>query len=60
MPKDNLRAEFKNGKKIITHPSGVVTEYSKSDLETEKQNFLDERQRIDLEIASLGQEIARL
>jgi len=50
---DGPTIEYRDGKMIVTHPSGVVNEYTRADLEAVRQAAQDQRQKIDTLIADL-------
>jgi hypothetical protein len=52
--------EYKNGKKIVTYPNGEKQEHSKESLETAKDMFLLHRQKIDENIASIDDDLAKM
>ena len=45
-----LNVEFRDEKKIITHPNGTVSEYPKAVLENHKQHLLERKQMLDDQI----------
>ena len=52
-----MTSEFKDAKKIIIHPSGVVTEYSTTQFEQRKAQLIKERNRIDAMVADIDSDI---
>lgn len=52
-----MTADFKEAKKVITHPSGVVTEYSISHMQEQKNQLIKERDRIDAMIADVDSDV---
>ncbi len=52
--------EFKNGKKIVTYPSGEKREHSKEGLTTAKQMFLKRREKIDEQISLINEDIKKI
>jgi len=52
--------EFKEGKKIVTYPSGEKREHTKDGLATAKQMFLKRRQKIDEQIALIDDDIKKI
>ena len=52
-----MTSEFKDAKKIIIHPSGIVTEYSIIQLEGRKTQLIKERDRIDAMIANIDTDV---
>ena len=52
-----MTADFKEAKKVITHPSGVVTEYSISHMQEQKNQLIKERDRIDAMIADVDGDV---
>lgn len=49
--------EFKDEKKIIKHPSGVISEYSKEHIANQRAQLVKERDRIDVMIADTDKDI---
>lgn len=60
MADKKISIEFKNGKKIITHPDGSVKEYSKTDAEKHKDYLLKRRDDVDRQIAHVGEDIVNI
>ena len=52
--------EFKDGKKIVTYPSGEKREQTKASLTTAKQMFLKRRDKIDEQIAIIDDDIKKI
>jgi len=50
--------EFKNGKKIVKHPSGATSEYATDALEKHRAHLVERKQSIDEEIALIDQDLA--
>ena len=48
---------YKEGKKIITHPSGVISKYDKTDLQQHKDRLLEEKTRTEEQIARIDSDI---
>jgi len=55
-----LTIEFKDGKKIVTYPSGEKREHTKANLTTAKQMFLKRREKIDEQIALIDDDIKKI
>jgi len=53
-----MNIEYKDGKKIITHPSGVVNEYTIEQLEAIKAGLVSEKQEIENKITRVENDIA--
>jgi hypothetical protein len=51
-----MTIEVKPGKKIISHPSGVVVEYTKEDVEKQYQELLKQRAALDEQIRAVAGE----
>lgn len=58
MSKDKIKIEFKAGKKIVQHPTGVTREYTKKDLENQKQHLIKQREIIDDHVAYIDKDLA--
>jgi len=58
MSKDKVKIEFKAGKKIVQHPTGVTREYTKKDLENQKQHLIKQREIIDDHVAYIDKDLA--
>jgi len=52
-----MTTKFVGEKKIITHPSGVVSEYSKEHIANHRTQLVKERDRIDAMIADTDKDI---
>ena len=65
IPKEYVRAEnqkpmasvFEEGQKIITHPSGVITKYTKEDLGKHKEILLQRKTEIERRIVLVDTDI---
>jgi len=55
-----MKIEFKNNKKIITHPSGVVSEYTLDKLNRLLDNRFRQRERIEKAILRKQSDIQKL
>ena len=53
-----MNIEYKDGKKIITHPSGVVNEYIIEQLEAIKAGFVSEKTEIENQVTRVENDIA--
>ena len=53
-----MNITFENGKKIITHPSGVVNEYMIEQLEAIKVGFVSEKTEIENQVTRVENDIA--
>jgi hypothetical protein len=60
MPSDKVIVEFKDGKKITTHPGGKVTEQTKEDLERYKSFLTSEKQRIDRHLSLIDEDLNQM
>jgi hypothetical protein len=58
MSKDKVKVEFKEGKKITKHPTGVTREYTKQDLNVQKQQLIKQREIINELIAHIDKDLA--
>ena len=54
---NQLNVEFRDEKKIITHPNGTVSEYPKAVLENHKQHLLERKQMLDDQIAGIDKDL---
>ncbi len=52
--------EFKDGKKIVTHPSGEVKEYTKEQLVKTKEIFTSRKQKLDEHIAAIDDDLKQI
>ncbi len=52
--------EFKDGKKIVTYPSGEKREQTKDNLTAAKQMFLKRRDKINEQIALIDDDIKKI
>ena len=52
-----LNVEFRDEKKIVTHPNGSVSEYPKTVLENHKQHLLERKQMIEDQIAGIDKDL---
>lgn len=52
-----MTMEYKEGEKIIKHPSGVISEYGKTDLERQRAELIEQRDRLNEQIAQLDKEV---
>jgi hypothetical protein len=48
---------YENGKQRITHPTGVISEYTKEDIEKRKADLLDQKKSIEEQIAEADADI---
>jgi len=55
-----VTVEYKNGKKIVTYPSGEKREHTKESLNGAKEMFLRQRQKIDENIALIDDDLAKM
>ena len=53
-----MNITFENGKKIITHPSGMANEYMIEQLEAIKAGLVSEKQEIENQITRVENDIA--
>ena len=53
-----MNITYENGKKIITHPSGVVSEYTIEQLEAIKVGFVSEKTEIENQVTRVENDIA--
>lgn len=61
-PKDQklMVTIFEKGKKIITHPSGVIIKYMAEDLGKHKEDLLKRKIEIDQQIARIDSDITEV
>jgi len=52
--------EYKNGKKIVTYPSGEKREHTKGSLTSAKEMFIRRREKIDEQIALIDDDIKKI
>ncbi len=52
--------EFKDGKKIVTYPSGEKQEHTKESLTSAKDIFLKRRDKINEQIAIIDDDIKKI
>jgi hypothetical protein len=52
--------EYKDGKKIVTYPSGEKREHTKASLSGSKEMFLRHREKIDEQIALIDDDIKKM
>jgi len=52
--------EFKDGKKIVTYPSGEKREHTKESLTTAKDMFLGRRDKLNEQIALIDDDIKKI
>ena len=52
-----LNVEFRDEKKIVTHPNGSVSEYPKTVLENHKQHLLQRKQMLEDQIAGIDKDL---
>jgi len=55
-----VTVEYKDGKKIVTLPSGEKREHTKESLTTAKEMFLRRKQKIDEQIALIDDDIKKI
>ena len=55
-----VQVEYRDDKKIVTHPNGVVSEYPKAVLENFKQQMLKQKQTFDNQIAAIDNDLASI
>ena len=55
-----MKIEFKDKKKIVTHPSGHVDEYDKAHLEVNKKELEERKAQIGHQIDLIVNDISRL
>jgi len=55
-----VTVEYKDGKKIVTLPSGEKREHTKESLTTAKQMFVKRREKIDEHIALIDDDIKKI
>jgi len=51
---------FEKGEKIITHPSGVISKYNKTDIQRQKDNLLEQKQHIDKQLSDVEKDLTFL
>ena len=52
-----MNVEFRDEKKIVTHPNGAVSEYPKTVLENHKQHLIERTQMIEDQIAGIDKDL---
>lgn len=52
--------EYKEGKKVITHPSGIVSKYAQADLEKQRTELIEQRDRLNEQIIEMDKEIIQV
>ena len=57
MANAQLNVEFRDEKKIVTHPNGSVSEYPKAVLENHKQHLLERKQMLEDQIAGIDKDL---
>ena len=61
MPNEKtITVEFKDGKKILTHPTGEKKEYTQEQLEKAKELLTARRQEMDEHIASIDDDLKNI
>jgi hypothetical protein len=55
-----VTVEYKDGKKVVTYPSGEKREHTKESLTGAREMFLKRRQKIDEQIASIDGDIKKI
>jgi len=55
-----MKIEFKDGKQIITHPSGVISEYTKEQMEAQRKELEKQKVRVEEEIEKISEDISKL
>ncbi len=55
-----VTVEYKDGKKVVTYPSGEKREHTKESLTTAKEIFLRRKQKIDEQIALIDDDIKKI
>ncbi len=55
-----VTVEYKDGKKLVTYPSGEKREHTKESLTSAKQMFLKRREKIDEQIALIDDDIKKI
>ena len=54
------KVEFKDGKKVVEFPNGVIKEYKKDDVEKHKSFLLRHKERIDRQIGHVDEDLAAI
>ena len=57
MANAQLNVEFRDEKKIVTHPNGSVSEYPKAVLENHKQHLLERKQMLEDQISGIDKDL---
>jgi len=57
-PQATMTVAFSGAKKVIVHPSGVVTEYTTDQIEANKARLVEQRDRLDAMIADSDSDVA--
>jgi len=60
MPDIKITIEFKDGKKIVTHPDGSIKEFTKADSEKQKEYLTRMRGDLDRQIAHVDEDITNI
>jgi hypothetical protein len=55
-----VTVEYKDGKKIVTYPSGEKREHTKGSLASAKEMFLRRRDKIEEQIALIDEDIKKI
>ena len=53
----DMTVEIKEGKKIIKHPSGVISEYGKADIERQRTELVTQRNKLSEQITQKDKEL---
>lgn len=57
---NEIKKEYKNGKKIITYPDGKVKEIKKEEVESFKQHLLNHRGNIDKQLLHVDEDLTEM
>ena len=55
-----VKVEYRDDKKIVTHPNGVVSEYPRAVLESFKQQMVKQRQMFEDQIVAVDKDLAEI
>ena len=58
--KNKITKEFKDGKMILTHPTGVKQELTREQMIAHKEMWLEQKKRIEETIKRIDEDISKL
>jgi hypothetical protein len=59
-PQPAMTVKFENSKKIIAHPSGVISEYNQADLEKQRAMLIEQRNILNEQITEVDKELVEV